>query len=163
MKIAPYLATNIQRSYLRQQRIGERIAELKGADESAAAQPAAKVEISEPLLATSRTGRTDLAHAREEQLDQLSNRFVEKFLETFGQGGHAAAAPEEEAPGRPSFKRLLENVGISVYESEEDAEKGTLIVQKTNGQVLLQLPPETREFAQEELKKLARDILQQLI
>ena len=111
MKIAPYLATSVQRSYLRQQRIGERIAELKGADESAATQPAAQVDIPEALLATSRTGRKDLKRAREEQIDQLTGRFVERFLETFGrpagEGPQAAAEGGEEAPGRPSFGRIL--------------------------------------------------------
>ena len=163
MKIAPYLATNIQRSYLRQQRIGERIAELKGADESAATQPAAQVDIPEALLATSRTGRKDLQRARDEQIDQLADRFVDRFFETFGKGASGAqGAKEEEAPGRPSFEGILENMGITVYESDEESGKN-LIFQRANGQVLLQLPPETREFAREEVKKLARDILQQLI
>lgn len=165
MKIAPYLATNIQRSYLRQQRIGERIAELKGTDESAATQPAAQVDIPEALLATSRTGRNDLHRAREEQLEQLTGRFVERFLETFARppapGAQGAAEGEEEAPGRPSFGRILENLGIRVDENPDQA--GGLVVQRENGQVLLELPPETREFATEELKKLARDILRELI
>ncbi|OGL63931.1 MAG: hypothetical protein A3J27_02990 [Candidatus Tectomicrobia bacterium RIFCSPLOWO2_12_FULL_69_37] len=165
MKIAPYLATSVQRSYLRQQRIGERIAELKGADESAATQPAAQVDIPEALLATSRTGRKDLKRAREEQIDQLTGRFVERFLETFGrpagEGPQAAAEGGEEAPGRPSFGRILDNLGIAVYEDTEV--QGGLIVQRQSGQVLLNLPPEAREVATEELKKLARDILEELI
>ena len=160
MKIAPYLATSIQRSYLRQQRIGERIAELKGADEAAATPPAAQVDIPEALLKTSRTGRKDLQHAREEQLEDLTGRFVQRFLETFSQKPGEARGGEE-GPGRPSFGRILENLDIHVYEETDG--KGGLVVQRESGQVLLHLPPETREVATEELKKLARDILQELI
>lgn len=163
MKIAPYLATNIQRSYLRQQRIGERIAELKGAAGSAPAEgPATQVDIPEAVLATSRTGRKDLARAREDQLNQLTERFVERFLEAFGKGAPAtAAAQEEEAPGRPSFGRILQNLGVTVHENPDI--KGGLVVQRENGQILLELPPEARELATDGLRKLARDILQELI
>jgi hypothetical protein len=160
LKIAPYLATNIQRSYLRQQRIGERIAELKGTDESAATQPAAQVDIPEAVLKTSRTGRSDLAKVRDEQLEQLADRFAKRFIETFFQGSGGAEA-EEEVAGRPSFGRILENLGIAVH--EESGGEGGLVVRQENGHVLLHLPPESREEAAEELKKLARDILQDLI
>ena len=64
-------------------------------------------------------------------------------------------------PGRPSFGRILDNLGIAVYEDTEV--QGGLIVQRQSGQVLLNLPPEAREVATEELKKLARDILEELI
>ena len=43
-RIAPYQANNVQRSYLRQQRVGERIADAKA--KAAADQPSVEVEIS---------------------------------------------------------------------------------------------------------------------
>ena len=45
MRIAPYLAQNIQRSYSRQQRVGDRIAGVK-AKVAGTTKPATEVEIS---------------------------------------------------------------------------------------------------------------------
>ncbi|MEK6710507.1 MAG: hypothetical protein AABZ64_08005 [Nitrospinota bacterium] len=161
MKIAPYLATNVQRSYLRQQRIGERIAELKGGSEPQGPGPAAQVDIPESVLATSRTARSDLARVRDEQLEQLTGRFAEKFAAAFFQPESGQAPEAGEAPGQPSFRKILDQLDLQVEEDPEGG--GGLLIRSRGGQPLVAIDPKTREEALEAVRKLARDIFQQLI
>ncbi len=161
MKIAPYLATSVERSYQRQQRIGERIAELKSRP-AGAPQPAARVNISQEAFQASRSARRDLRQVREEQLEQLTERFVQRFLSALDEAGEGAQPEKREgAPGHPSFDGVLENLGLGVQRNPEGG--GGAIVHKETGEVLVELTPEAREGATAELRKLARDILNELI
>jgi len=164
VKIAPYLANTVQRTYQRQQRIGERIAQIKSRDAQEGPRPAAQVELSQAGLQASRASRSDLEKARAAHLDDLSERFVERFLATLDrEASGEEAPPESEAaqPGQPSFDRVLDNLGLAV---ERDPESGEgRIVEKESKRVLISVPPEATDAARADLRNLARDILSDLV
>lgn len=155
LRIAPYLAHDVQRSYLRQQRVGERIAEVK---ESSKAKPATEVDISSEAQAASDLARKDAGAARQVQIDLLAEEFVNRFL--FNPGGEAEDESEASAAareGRTAFVRLLESYGLTIQ--RDGAGFDEAIVNKETGEAVVPFSPETHQAARNDLLSLTREIL----
>lgn len=166
LKIAPYLASTVQRTYMRQQRIGERLAELRAAT-APADTPAAQIHISPDALQGSRSTRGNLDRVREGQIEEMAGRFVEKFLNALEKpAGQAETSEEADASGGgPSFERLLDALGLAVKQGDGEygGEGGGALVRRDSGAVVFRFTAQEREAALGELRSMARDIFAQLI
>ena len=163
-RIAPYQANNVQRSYLRQQRVGERIADARAKE--SAATPSVDVDISAAARKAAEAANAATAQHKAQQLDTLSERFVEQFLPPAVAEGEDEEAggekkSEDAAKGRASFVRLIESFGLGVQQSEEG--KDEAIVNKGTGEVLVPLTDESREAARDGLRNLVRNILSEVL
>ncbi len=165
LRIAPYIAQNIQRSYARQQRVGERIAGEK-VKESAQTGPASEVEISSQARDAADIARQDAEQARTAQIEHLAQEFVHRFLiepeprpGTGGEKDSGESGPEVSDPkeGRTAFVRLLESYGLTIEKDESGY--GEIIVHTETKDVLLQIPHDAQDTAKSELLALTRDIL----
>ena len=158
-RIAPYLAQNIQRSYSRQQRVGERIAEVKTKEPGAT-----EVEISSQARAAAETAQADPTFDKAEQIELLAERFVNSFLfepegaEDDGENGDEISDPNE---GRTAFVRLLEFYGLTIQQDESGS--GEAIVNKETGDKVVQISHSTKSAAKRELLELTRDILNKVL
>ncbi|MEE9276423.1 MAG: hypothetical protein V3V62_14050 [bacterium] len=156
MKIAPYLAQNVSRSYLRQQRIGERIAESRGRSSGEIPpRPAVQIELSQAARQASEDARRQAAEFRDEQLSLVSERFAERLV---ARGGEEGEGGGEEASG---FDRVLESVGLAIQKGADG--EGDVIVRKDTGEVLSELAPEALDSVKEVLRQSARRVLDGLI
>ncbi len=159
LRIAPYLAQNIQRSYSRQQRVGERIAEVKTKE-----QGATEVEISTQARAAAETAQADPTFDKSEQIGLLAERFVNNFLyepdaaEDAGENGPEDTDPNE---GRTAFVRLLESYGLTIQQDESGS--GEVIVNKETGDEVIQISNSTKNNAKQELLELTRNILNKVL
>jgi len=160
-RIAPYIATNIQRSYLRQQRVGERIADAKAkkADETSTFE----VEISNAAhKAAEEAEATALIH-KTMKVEQMADRFVDRFLSPPKQDeAESSGDGDEDAdPGRTAFVRLIESFGLEVKQGDDGEDRA--ITNKATGEDLIPLSPESRDIAKTELKDLVKNILNEVL
>lgn len=155
VRIAPYLAHDIQRSYLRQQRVGERIAEVK---ESNKAEPATEVDISSEAKAASELARNDAGASKRVQVELLAEEFVNRFLfNPEGDTGDKTEASAAAGEGRTAFVRLLESYGLTIQ--RDGAGFDAAIVNKETGEAVVPFSPETHQAARNDLLSLTREIL----
>ena len=168
LKIAPYRAQNIQRSYSRQQRVGERIAEVHG-KEASIPEPASEVDISAQARAAAKSAHAEPAFDKSEQIGLLAERFVNRFLfepeggenspsEDAGENGSEIPGPSE---GRTAFVRLLESYGLTIQQDESGG--GEAIVNKETGDEVIQISHGTKNTAKQELLELTRNILNEIL
>lgn len=157
MKIAPYMAQSVTRSYLRQQRVGERIAEARAPD-----QPAAEINISQAAREAAETEsarpRSErlLTGDRAEQIERLSGRFADILLKS---SANDAAEEAEEKEALP-LDRFLESLGLAVMKDEDG--EGESIIRKDSGEVLASLSQENREEIRSQIQDAARRVLEGL-
>ncbi|MEE9256699.1 MAG: hypothetical protein V3V56_05995 [bacterium] len=163
-RIAPYQANNVQRSYLRQQRVGDRIADARAKESTAT--PSVDVDISAAARKAAEAANATAAQHKAQQVDTLSERFVEQFLppakaEGEDEGADSDKKSEDAAKGRASFVRLIESFGLGVQQNEEG--KDEAIVNRQTGEVLVPLTGESRESARDGLRNLVRNILSEVL
>lgn len=177
-RIAPYLANNVQQSYLRQQRVGERIAGAK-----AKANPATQVEISDAARRAADEAHAAASMHKQQHIEEMAERFVEEYLEkpveapppvvlpavvtralATAQEGAEDADEGIEAPpnkGRAAFVSLIESIGLEV--SQDGDGKDQAIVNKTTGEEVVPLSNNTREAVKNELSQLVKNILGEVL
>ncbi len=175
-RIAPYLANNVQQSYLRQQRVGERIAGAKSK-----ANPATQVEISDAARKAAEEAHATASIQKQLHIEETANRFVEQYLEkpdvapppaaaqesakdTDGEDvaeGKVAAAAEPPNKGRAAFVSLIESFGLEV--SQDNNGKDRAIVNKSTGEEVVPLSNSTREAVKAELSQLVKNILGEVL
>ncbi len=168
MRIAPYRAQNIERSYSRQQRVGERIAEVHG-KEAGITQPASEVEISARARAAAEAAHAGPTFDKSEQIGLLAERFVNSFLFELEDGEEIpsgdAGENEAEIPdaneGRTAFVRLLESYGLTIQQDESGG--GETIVNKETGDKVIEISSGTKSAAKQELLELTRGILNEVL
>ena len=163
-RIAPYQANNVQRSYLRQQRVGERIADVLAKESTDT--PSVDVDISTAARKAAEAANAATAQHKAKQVDTLSERFVEQFLppvkaEGEDEGVDSEKKSENAAKGRASFVRLIESFGLGVQQNDEG--KDEAIVNQQTGEVLVPLTDESREAARDGLRNLVRNILSEVL
>jgi hypothetical protein len=167
-RIAPYRAQNIQRSYSRQQRVGERIAEVHG-KEASTNGPASEVDISAQARAAAETARAEPEFDKSEQIGLLAERFVNSFLfepaggeeSPSGDAGENGTEISDPSEGRTAFVRLLESYGLTIQQDESG--DGEVIVNKETGDTVVQISRSTQNNAKEELLELTRNILNKVL
>ncbi len=168
LKIAPYRAQNIQRSYSRQQRVGERIAEVHG-KEASLNQPASEVEISARARAAAEAAQADPTFDKSEQIGLLAERFVNSFLfepedgaeSPSGDAGENGAEIPAANEGRTAFVRLLESYGLTIQQDESGG--GEAIVNKETGDKVIEISNSAKSAVKRELLELTRDILNKVL
>lgn len=185
-RIAPYLANNVQQSYLRQQRVGERIAGAK-----AKANPATEVEISDAARRAADEAHAAASIHKEQHIEEMADRFVEEYLEKpvvpaalpdvvtralavaqtqegaenadedveAAEGVETADAPLNQ--GRAAFVSLIESFGLEV--SQDGNGEDQAIVNKATGEEVVPLTNNTREAVKNELSQLVKNILGEVL
>ncbi|MBT3350604.1 MAG: hypothetical protein HOC91_02950 [Nitrospinaceae bacterium] len=185
-RIAPYLANNVQQSYLRQQRVGERIAGAKLKD-----NPAASVEISDAARRAADEAHAAASMHRQQNIEEMTERFVDQYLEKpsplpaavsqalrasqedvenadggvetedRGTEGESIETAEVQDKGRAAFISLIESFGLEV--SQDDDGQDQAIVNKTTGEEVVPLSNNTREAIKTELSQLVKNILGEVL
>ena len=98
MKIASYVAKSVNGSYLRQQRVGEQIAEAKSKNIPAPPRPAAEVAISPAGYQAA-----FVVAARASRATRLADQLAEKFLDA-----------EENPEDKSALEGVLEGLGLAL-------------------------------------------------
>ncbi|MDA1001453.1 MAG: hypothetical protein O2807_13180 [bacterium] len=155
MKITPYLAQSVTRSYLRQQRVGERIADARVSEVPA---PDTEINISEAAReaagAENARSKPDLLSGdRTEQIARFSGRFADLLLKSSG-----ADAAEKDVP---PLGRFLESLGLAL--SKDAAGETDIIVRKDTGELLVALTQENREEIRAKIQDAASRVLEGLL
>lgn len=189
-RIAPYLASNVQQSYLRQQRVGERIADAKSRENPD--KPLYEVEISDAARKAANEAKATASIHKQQHIEELTDRFVEQYLEKPAEAlppaaAQALAAAQEgaenadevgeagekqdtdktpvtdETPnkGRAAFVSLIESFGLEV--AQDDNGEDRAIVNKDSGEEVVPLTNSTREAVKNELSQLVKNILGEVL
>ncbi len=96
----------------------------------------------------------------------MANRFVDQFLAppaTAQESAEGAEEGNESQPntGRTALVRLIESFGLEVRQSEDGTDEA--IVNKSTGEDLVPLTPDSHEAARTELRNLVQKILSEVI
>jgi hypothetical protein len=176
-RIAPYQANNVQQSYLRQQRVGERIAGAKSK-----ANSATQVEISNAARKAVEEAHAAASIHKQLHIEETATRFVEQYLEKPAALAHPDAVTQEGAEnadgedvakgkvvkaaeppnkGRADFVSLIESFGLKVSQDKNGEDQA--IVNKTTGEDVVPLSNSTREAVKLELSQLVKNILGEVL
>jgi hypothetical protein len=158
------LVNNVQRSYQRQQRVGERIADAKA--KANQDQPIAEVDISAAAQEAAEAAKVNATEQKKLNIKEMANRFVDQFLAppaAAQENAEGAEEGNESQPntGRTAFVRLIDSFGLEVRQGEDGEDEA--IVNKSTGEDLVPLTPDSREAARSELRNLVQKILSEVI
>jgi len=154
-RIASYLVSNVQRSYMRQQHVGERIADAKAKDDSK--KSPAEVDISDAARRAADEADSAAISHKNMETERIADRFVDYFLSPTE--NDEAGVPEENDPtaSQTSLVHLIEPLGLEMKLGDDG--KDLAIVNKESGDVLISLSDESHNTVKSELKTLVKNIL----
>lgn len=158
-RIASYLASNIQRSYLRQQHVGERIADAK--TKNASEKSPAEVEISNAARKAADAAESAAMSLKDMEAERIADCFVDYFLSPAEKGEAGDHGEDDLIANQTSFLRLIEPLGLEM-KLGDDGEDITF-VNKESGNVLISLSDESRNAVKNELKTLVKNILNETL
>lgn len=145
LKIASHVAKSVSGSYIRQQRVGERIADAKAKNIPAPPRPAAEVAISPAGYQAASVVAARATHAT-----RLADQLAEKFLEA-----------EENAEDESALESVLEGLGLALEIGEKN--RNSKIIDRESGDLLAEITPEARENVKTELRQVFQRIFADLI